>query len=177
MSPMISRPPEMELALLGLLSNGPVHGYQLHQEVTDPNGLGLIWQVKQSQLYALLAKLEKAGYIHGEIEPQEPARPPRKIFQLTESGKIAYQKWLKSPVTAHHRLRQDFMAKLFFTLQEGGKPVQELIALQKAACQKWLKSVSAEKVDPASFRYFIKVYRIGQINADLNWLDEISQSF
>ena len=146
MSPMVRRPPGMELALLGFLRQGPVHGYQLHQLVTDPNGLGPIWRLKQSQLYALLSKLEQNGFIRGEVEAQEPTRPPRKIYHLTASGMAAYKKWLQSPVRAHHLMRQEFMAKLYFALLEGGNQARALIDKQHAACKKWLTAFSIDTV-------------------------------
>ncbi len=177
MSPMIRRPPGMELALLGFLHQGPAHGYQLHQLVSDPDGLGPIWRLKQSQLYALLMKLEEDGYIRGEIEAQDPARPPRKKYHLTKKGQVAYHNWLQSPVNAHHLMRQEFLAKIFFARQEGQKQSRILIDAQRAACQKWLESISAEAVEPSSFKWSLRQYRIGQIKADLAWLDEDLRDF
>lgn len=159
------------LALLGYLLQGPVNGYQLHQMVNDPDGLGPIWRLKQSQLYALVSKLEQDGYIRGEIESQEPTRPPRKMYSLTPNGRAAFRSWLRSPVNAHHQMRQEFMAKLYFARLEGEKQVQDIIDAQRAACQKWLESISAEKAEPASFKWFLCQYRTGQIKADISWLE------
>ena len=58
MSPMVRRPPGIELVLLGFLREGPMHGYQIFQMFSEPNSLKLVWELKQSQLYALLTKLE-----------------------------------------------------------------------------------------------------------------------
>ena len=74
-----------------------MHGYEIYQHMSDPNGLGLVWVVKQSRLYALLAGLEKEGYIEAVLEPQE-SRPPRKVFHLTESGEKVFLNWVQSPV-------------------------------------------------------------------------------
>ena len=177
MSPMVRRSPGMELALLGLLRQGPVHGYQLHQLVSDPNGLGPIWHLKQSQLYALLLKLEQDGYIHGEVEPQEAARPPRKNIHLTTTGQVAYQNWLKNPVKAHYLMRQEFMAKIYFARREGQELSGILIEAQRAACQKWLETVSSEAVEQGSFKWLLRQYRIGQIKAEIAWLDNDLQEF
>ena len=75
----VNLPLTTEHALLGFLRRRPMYGYEIHQQLTHPTGLGLVWRLKQSQLYALLAKLEEAGYVTTTIEPQE-TRPPRKIF-------------------------------------------------------------------------------------------------
>lgn len=172
MSPMVRRPPGMELALLGFLRQGPVHGYQLHQMVSDPDGLGPIWRLKQSQLYALLTKLEHDGLIRGKIEAQEPARPPRKMYHLSAKGSGAFQIWLQRPVTAHHLIRQEFMAKFFFACREGEDQARILVDAQRDACQYWLDSLSAEAVEPSSFQWYLRQYRIGQIKAELDWLDD-----
>ena len=171
MSPMVRRPPGMEMALLGYLRQGPVHGYQLHQLVNDPDGLGPIWNLKQSQLYALLAKLEQDGYIRAEVEAQEPTRPPRKVFQLTAVGKSAYEHWLQNPVRSHYRMRQEFLAKLYFARREGAWPTRVLVNAQRAVCQQWLDSLSAEAIEPQSFGWALRQYRVGQIKADLDWLE------
>ncbi len=53
----------MEYILLGFVAQGPIHGYDLHKKIGEPQGIGLIWRIKQSQLYALLDKLEKDGLL------------------------------------------------------------------------------------------------------------------
>src|SRR5690606_38475614 len=84
--PMPSRPHTLELALLGFLRPEPKHAYAIHQELSSPTGLGPVWQVNLSQLYALLGKLQEAGYLLATSEPQEN-RPPRKVFHLTDDGR------------------------------------------------------------------------------------------
>jgi DNA-binding PadR family transcriptional regulator len=163
----------MEFALLGYLQQGPQHGYQIHQMLSEPTGLGPIWRLKQSQLYALLTKLEKDGYIRGEVEIQEAARPPRRMYQLTAAGRSAYQEWLKSPVNVPRFIRQEFMAKLYFARQEGDEKARALIELQRAICQQWLETIKSEKADRASFSGLLQQYRIGQIEATLNWLGSL----
>ncbi|MCX6081355.1 MAG: PadR family transcriptional regulator [Chloroflexi bacterium] len=173
MSPMVRRSPGIELALLGFLRQGPQHGYQIHQLVSDPDGLGPIWSLKQSQLYALLAKLEKDGYIWGEVEAQEAARPPRRMFQLTQSGQAAYQVWLKTPVSVPRLVRQEFIAKYYFARREGESQARILIDSQRAICREWLEMMKAGKKDQASFSWLIQQYRIGQIEAALTWLESV----
>ena len=153
MCPMIRRPPGMELALLGFLQNGPQHGYQIHQLVSHPDGLGLIWNLKQSQLYALFDKLEAGGYVSSVMQSQEPY-PPRRVFTLTGDGRKAYRNWLTSPVTVPRMVRQEFLAKLYF-LREAEKDIATaLIERQRAVCQQWLDDFKrqSEKGKPGSFR-------------------------
>ena len=171
MCPMVRRPPGMELALLGFLRQGPRHGYEIYQLLSDPSGLGSIWRLKQSQLYALLTKLEIDGYTLGKLEALQTAHPPRRMFQLTKSGQVAYRNWLKSPVNAPRLMRQEFMAKYYFACREGQAHTHALINLQRTICQGWLESMKTEKVEPASFHWQVQQYRIGQIEASLTWLE------
>src|SRR5438093_383044 len=62
MSPLLRQPLTVEHALLGFLQQQPMHGYEIYQHLAGLAGLGLVWQVKQSHLYALLDKLEADGY-------------------------------------------------------------------------------------------------------------------
>lgn len=178
MSPMIRLPLTTEHALLGFLRRRPMHGYEIHQQLSDPAGLGLVWRMKQSQLYALLAKLEREGYVVATLEPQEP-RPPRKVFHLTEQGCAAFEVWLTSPVPRGRELRLDFLAKLYFARQEGVDVVQRLVARQRRACLEWLDEQrrSAEQLrERHHFEWLVHQFRVGQIEAMLAWLDTCEQS-
>ena len=54
MSPRRSAPFNLEFILLGFLSQRAMHGYDLYKTLVQGGGVGLVWRVKQSQLYALL---------------------------------------------------------------------------------------------------------------------------
>lgn len=178
MSPMVRRPLGLELALLGFLRQGPQHGYQIHQMMSDQTGLGSIWRLKQSQLYALLVKLEKDGYIWGVLEPQESGRPPRRIFHLTTAGGLAYRNWLRNPVRMPRLIRQEFMAKLYFAKREKKEIAQQLVQKQRAACSNWIDEFNRQQKnsEPGSFRWTMYQYRLGQIEALQSWLDLCEQS-
>jgi len=78
MKKMARRSITIEFALLGFLQEGPLHGYQLHQQLNDPHTLGRVWRVKQARVYALLDQLERDGYITSSIQQQD-AYPTRRV--------------------------------------------------------------------------------------------------
>ena len=78
-------PDGLEYALLGLLRREPLHAYEMYQRLRRGELLGHIWQLKQSHLYALLARLEEQGLIAGSTALQG-ARPPRRMLALTAEG-------------------------------------------------------------------------------------------
>jgi DNA-binding PadR family transcriptional regulator len=135
--------------------------------------LGLVWRLKQSQLYALLTKLEREGYVKTSIEYQD-ARPPRKMFELTGAGREAFETWVQGPVPQGRQLRLGFLAKFYFARREGPAVAARLIEQQRVACQSWLQQ-QAEGVEALRqsqpYDWLVHQFRIGQIEAMLAWLD------
>lgn len=172
MCPMVRRPPGMEIALLGFLIDGPQHGYQLHQMILDPDGLGLIWHLKQSQLYALLNRLEGDGYIVSTLQNQDP-HPPRRVVELTNPGRKVFMDWVSSPVTLPRLIRQEFLAKLYFVQREDKDMVRQLIEKQRIVCTTWINGFKTHQRASAtkSYQWKLYQYRLGQIEALQRWLD------
>lgn len=60
----------LELAILGLLKDQPLHGYELKKRLGET--LGFLWGVSYGSLYPALRRLEQAG----AIEVVAPGTPP-----------------------------------------------------------------------------------------------------
>jgi len=175
MSPMVPLPLTIEHALLGYLNQKPMYGYEISQHLANSEGLGAVWRLKQSQLYALLSKLEEKGYITATIEPQD-ARPPRKVYRLTEEGKNTFMKWIQSPVLHGRQIRLDFLAKLYFARRVDLSLAKALIERQRETCYGWLDGMRSDEPQPASrgdpsYEWLVNQYREGQVQATLKWLD------
>jgi len=178
MSPMIKLPLGLEHALLGFLRERPMHAYEIHQHLLQNEALGRVWRLKQSQLYALLARLEEAGYIEATIEPQG-SRPPRRVLHLTPPGAEAFRHWLRDPVAHGRDLRQEFLAKLFFAQRDSLVSSQTLISNQRTACQHWLAELQAqlgELGDAHAYDRLVLQFRISTIQAFTDWLDMCAQT-
>jgi DNA-binding PadR family transcriptional regulator len=63
----------LELAVLGLLKEQPLHGYELKKRLGET--LGFLWGVSYGSLYPALRRLEAAGAIE-IVEPAAPASVP-----------------------------------------------------------------------------------------------------
>ncbi|NJL53976.1 PadR family transcriptional regulator [bacterium] len=66
--------------ILGLLAVEACHGYQLLDHFRSPAALGRVWNLSTSQLYAVLKRLDRLGYIAGH-----PLRPQmlRRAWSIT----------------------------------------------------------------------------------------------
>jgi len=163
----------LEPALLGLLRTQPRHAYELHQALQTTEALAIVWHLKQGNLYALLAKLEEAGYVASTLEPHG-TRPPRKMLRLTERGQEAFGQWLQSPVEHGRDFRLEFLAKLYFAAQEGSEAVGTLITRQRAECHAWVAELERQVQAIAPERPFERLvlqFRSSQLDAILAWLD------
>lgn len=162
----------LEYILLGLIKEQPAHGYALYDRLRNTSELSLIWQVKRSKLYYLLDKLETEGLLSVSVSSQGPY-PDRKVYQLTSRGKKTLESWMNSPVMSSRYIRLAFLSKIYFLLKENEEGTAELIDQQVKICQGWLQNLqrqqqSLELDDFINSQVFL--FRIGQINAMLEWL-------
>lgn len=82
-------------ALLGLLAQEPLSGYDLSKHLSRP--LGFFWPARHSQIYPELAELEAAGLVtHLVVEQSD--RPDKKVYAITEPGLEAMRAWVTSPL-------------------------------------------------------------------------------
>ncbi len=171
--PRSQAPLALEYILLGFVNQQPTHGYDLYKHIQDTD-IGLVWKVKQSQLYALLDKLEELGLLASEQVPGE-GYPQRKQFYATTLGRQTFQAWMRSPVYHGREMRQEFLARLYFACSDGPETVQELVEAQREACQGWLNDLEMgiERQDPdGSYRGLVQRFRVLETQAMLAWLDE-----
>ncbi len=168
----------LEHALLGFLRQRPMHAYEMYQVLTQARTLGRVWHLKQSHLYALLARLENVGYVATTTEPQG-IRPPRKVMSLTPSGRAAFERWLGQPVAHGRDFRIEFLAKLYFASQSGPATVASLIDAQRQACLTWLDGLRAQVAaldSERSYDQLVLLFRISQITAILSWLETCTET-
>lgn len=179
MSPMVKIPMRMEHVLLGFLRQRPMHAYEIHQTLMQAQALGLVWRVKQSQLYAHIARLEDEGYVTSVIEPQQ-ARPARKVLHLTPAGEAAFADWVSAPVEHGREFRLEFLAKLFFASQLDRATLDALLHGQREANSALIDQLNQTIAELETERHFDRLvlrFRVGQLEASLAWLDECAATF
>jgi len=120
----------------------PKHGYGLFQDFEEE--LSLVWRAGRSKFYAELASLEELDYLNQVVEPQE-ARPPRKVYHLTEKGRGAFMTWLHAPVTPLRQIRIELLAKLHFFDSLNIAGAQNLIDAQIRLCTASLEELQSKK--------------------------------
>jgi DNA-binding PadR family transcriptional regulator len=171
-----------EYALLGLLREGPRHGYRLAAEFAAGGRLSVALRLKMGQMYAYLHKLERQGLLVAHDEPGAAARRTRRVFALTPAGEEAFDAWLAAPVEATREVRLAFLLKLAFTLDDPPAALA-LLDRQRAATAEWLERLRARETQVAGGRspkglaqsalgHLALRHRILLTEAALAWLGE-----
>lgn len=126
-----------EYALLGLLAQGPAHGYELHQKLSVD--LGQVWHISLSQSYNILNRLEAQGYIAGAVQEQEKL-PARRLFHLSPLGRRRFEDWLHAASGSSVRsIRLEFLTRLYFARLTSSQLAHELIETQLAETRRGLE--------------------------------------
>ncbi|MFL6178842.1 MAG: PadR family transcriptional regulator [Actinomycetes bacterium] len=87
---MAKRSGVLEFAVLGLLHESPMHGYQLRKRLAGQ--LGAFRALSYGSLYPCLKSMVLQGYITESTDPAEPGNRRSKIvYQLTAEGKEHFQ--------------------------------------------------------------------------------------
>ena len=173
MSPRKAEPLTIEYVLLGLIRSNPTHGYELLHTLEAADGIGLVWRIKPGRLYALLERLEGLGWLVSEVKPGDGFMQ-RKEYHIAPAGELALSAWMDEPVRSAHRMRQEFLARLYFAQQQGPEMVNWLVSRQEQTCRGWLESLKQESDNlpaDAGFAHMVSRFRIGQVEAMLRWLD------
>lgn len=159
-------------ALLGLLLDRPSHGYDLYQRFTDPAGLGQVWHLGMSQMYADLKTLEERGWV-GSRTQQQDTRPAKRIFTLTPAGRTAFLEWMARPSRGLREMRVEFIARLYFAGRTTDSDVGTLISREEKTLRQELIELRRAMPPPLDSNAFVRVvhsFRISQIEAALAWL-------
>lgn len=74
-----------ELAILSLVAEQPVYGYQIEQIINE-RGMREWTEIGFSSIYYLLNKLEKKGWIASQMQNAIHQGPSRRVFTATSAG-------------------------------------------------------------------------------------------
>jgi DNA-binding PadR family transcriptional regulator len=103
----------LEHAILGFINYKPFSGYDL-KKLFD-SSVHHFWPADQSQIYRTLSRLSERGWASMEVVAQEN-RPSRKVFQITEKGKLELRQWLSAPLLPEEH-RSASLIQVFFAGQ------------------------------------------------------------
>jgi len=160
-----------EYPVLGILTLGEAHGYDICRRLQK--GIGPIWTLGKSQVYALLSRLERDGLVAHERMGQENL-PARNMFRITPTGEEVFREWVDTPVNHVRDMRLEFLTKLWFARQTDPDHERTLIEQQLAVCGEKVKRLEdleascSTEIESRSIGFRLTIVRTA-----ISWLEEL----
>ncbi len=160
-----------EETLLGLLHEGPCHGYDLAAHFGEGGDLTAVGRLAKSQLYALLKSLEAQALARATLR-EGGGGPARRVFEVTDRGRERFSAWVRRPVDSVRGLRVELLLKLYF-LQRLGLPGQaDLMDAQADVLRRRLAEVRLGGETAQGIGSWVRALQEDLLEAALRWLAE-----
>jgi DNA-binding PadR family transcriptional regulator len=157
-------------ALLGLLAQGPSHGYELANRLERQ--LGPTWAINRTSLYRMLRSLQAEGLI--SAEPSDESNLSRTVYRATPAAIPALVAWMDS-APALGQARAQLQARMVVARQEDLPRL--IIALNGYERELFAKRAEIEAGLPprhslrAAMMYLVREASLQQIRGELTWID------
>ncbi len=159
-------------ALLSLLAQEPMYGYQLRAEFESRTGA--TWPLNIGQVYTTLGRLERDGLVAAD----EPGADGQHHYRITDDGRTAVLDWFATPVARDQARRDEVAMKFAFAVTSPGVDVGAVLQAQRRATMKALQDYTRLKRsgDPAEGREelswsLVVDSLIFAAEAEIRWLD------
>jgi DNA-binding PadR family transcriptional regulator len=166
----------LELAILGLLKERAMHGYQLKKRLSET--LGSLWQVSYGSLYPALRRLQADGAVE-MIFPKEQIGRRKNVYRITDKGEELFLELLQE---AGQESWEDnrFRVRLAFFKYLGPETRIRLLEKRRAYLEERLQHItdSLETTRERFDTYTLSLMRHGQDSTehDIAWLDGLIKS-
>ena len=172
-------------AMLAILEQGPMYGYQLRAEFEQRTGE--TWPLNIGQVYTTLTRLERDGLVevvgHGgadETDQADQASDRQVSYRSTESGRSEVSEWFATPVPRSQPPRDELAIKLAIAVTLPGVDVGTIIQRQRSATMASLQDYTrlkrtgraAAPAEPADLAWSLVLDAlVFDAEAEVRWLD------
>ena len=163
-------------SLLGLLSQGPMSGYEMRQVME--RSTANFWTESYGQIYPALKRMVKDGL--ATVEEQVKDGRAKKVYKLTAAGERRLKKWLGVEVKPQPR-RNELLLKVFFGDRAEPGAIAAQIVAERERCEDDLERFEAallrmetEHARHPALAYWKMTVRCGMVHAKatMQWCDE-----
>jgi DNA-binding PadR family transcriptional regulator len=158
--------------LLGVLAEGPAHGYDLKRAHDDrfPGAKPLAF----GQVYAALAKLEKDGCVE-VVETLRDGGPERTTYALTAEGRKALDAWLTEAEPAGPYAADELVRKAVMALRLGEDAAGFLMRQRIVHLQEMKRLLALQDASPDVASGIAIDHAVSHLDADLRWLESAAK--
>lgn len=161
----------IDLAVLGLLKDRAMHGYEIKKELTAQ--LGQFWQVSYGSLYPTIRRLEKAGALQ-RVFPKDEVGRRKNIYRITDAGEELFDRLINE-----HSSVDDarFSMKLAFFRYLKSADRVEVLERRRAYLTEKLADLRArlrsyrERID--AYTYRLMEHGVETNRAEIEWIERL----
>ncbi len=155
--------------LLGLLSQGPRHGYELKREHDER--FAQAKPLPFGQVYATLGRLLRDGLVEqGEPEPGDG--PDRRVYALTDDGQHALRQWLAEVEPPAPYVANPLLARVVVAVLAQGSAADYLRAQRQAHVERMRELTAVKTARGAALCDVLAAdWALSHLDADLRWVD------
>jgi DNA-binding PadR family transcriptional regulator len=163
---------------LGLLTDGPRHGYEL--KTLYDNVLAAGAKLNFGQVYPTLDRLRRDGCVNQNVVSQDD-RPDKKVYALTDRGRTELEAWLGAPARPDLQIRDETLIKLMLARRIAGGEPSEILRVEKRACLARLHELvqararAKEEGEPLQTVLLLDLAAL-RLEAFLKWLERCDES-
>ncbi|MGI8879112.1 MAG: PadR family transcriptional regulator [Jatrophihabitans sp.] len=170
----------LEIAVLGLLNESPMHGYELRKRLSSL--LGTLRAFSYGSLYPTLRKLAEAGWITEEA-PEEGAVPAgarsrrgKRVYRLTAEGKEHLAELLEQVGPAAFD-EEGFGARLAFFAQTRSDIRLRILEGRRRRVEEqrdgMARSLATTRQRLDSYTLQLQEHGLESVNREVRWLSEL----
>jgi DNA-binding PadR family transcriptional regulator len=167
----------LELAILGLLKERPMHGYQLSRELSAQ--LGGLWKVSYGSLYPTLRRLERDGAVE-QVPGTEAGRTRKRlVYRITPDGEQAFLRLLEEPPSDTQAEDARFRIRLAFFRYLPPETRVRLLDRRRSALEERLDAIK-DAIEAAAdsdddYQRALMEHGRAATEADIAWLTGLIQ--
>jgi DNA-binding PadR family transcriptional regulator len=162
-----------EWAVLGVVAEGPTHGFAVARLFAEGGELGQIWTLPRPVVYQALRKLADLRFVEERSTERTRQGPRRTIVGVTPEGRRAVGRWLDEPVEHVRHLRSLLLLKLALHDRSGLDP-SRLLKAQKACIEARLPSLARQQREAVGFARTLATWRLEASRSAVRFLRTMS---
>ncbi|GAA0599135.1 PadR family transcriptional regulator [Kutzneria viridogrisea] len=172
----------LALAVLSLLGEaerygeGALHPYRMQQLIKERGKDEVVNVGQRASLYRTIERLEKAGLVHAARTAQDPGRPERTLYALTEQGRVVWREWMLDVLATPGRDFPEFPAAIAFIPLLTPQDVREQLDRRAAALRTKLSRMDEKSEEVAWLPMFPALeseYQRAALVFELDWVTAV----
>lgn len=165
---------KIDLLLLGLLLDRPMHGYELYQQI-HCEGIDDWFNVSMAGVYYSLGKLRDQGLV---AESPQRGSTRKSIYRLTEEGRTAFFEAMEAHAVSQEKTYLDYDVVIYFLNKIPLQQAADLLEGRQTFLEEQVRAADAllaaeRRQDGSSLRAAVLGHKLRYLKMEHGWLADV----